>query len=101
MDILDGQRAMWTEGDFSDMARTIEGAAEVVVGAAGVTAGDAVLDVATGTGNAALIAARRGARVHGLDLTPKLVAVARERAAAEGADIEFVEGNAQELPYGD
>ena len=101
MDILDGQRAMWTEGDFPDMARTIEGAAEIVVGAAGVTAGDDVLDVATGTGNAALIAARRGARVKGLDLTPKLVAVARERAAAEGADIAFVEGNAQELPYGD
>jgi SAM-dependent methyltransferase len=101
MVILDGQRAMWTEGDFPDMARTIEGAAEVVVDAAGVTAGDAVLDVATGTGNAALIAARRGARVKGLDLTPKLIAVARERAAAEGAEIEFVEGNAQELPYGD
>lgn len=101
MDILDRQRAMWTEGDFPDMAKNIEGAAEVIVEAAGVTAGDDVLDVATGTGNAALIAARRGARVKGLDLTPKLLAVARERAAAEGADIEFVEGNAQELPYAD
>src|SRR6476620_1724120 len=101
MDILDRQRAMWTEGDFPDMAKTIEAVAEVVVDAAGVTAGDDVLDVATGTGNAALIAARRGAQVKGLDLTPKLLVVARERAAAEGVDIEFVEGNAQELPYGD
>jgi SAM-dependent methyltransferase len=92
---------MWTEGDFPDIAKTIEGAAEITVDRAGVSSGDAVLDVATGTGNAALIAARRGARVKGLDLTPKLLAVARERAAAEGADIEFVEGNAQELPYGD
>jgi SAM-dependent methyltransferase len=101
MDILDRQRAMWTEGDFPDMAKHIEQVAEVVVAAAGVAAGDDVLDVATGTGNAALIAARRGARVKGMDLTPKLLAVARERAAAEGADIEFTEGNAQELSYGD
>src|SRR6476469_8189288 len=77
MDFLDRQRAMWTEGDFPDMAKRIEAVAEVVVDAAGVAAGDDVLDVATGTGNAALIAARRGARVKGLDLTPKLLRVTR------------------------
>ncbi len=101
MDILERQRAMWTAGDFPDVAKTIENVADVVVEAAGVAAGDAVLDVATGTGNAALIAARRGARVTGLDLTPKLLTVARERAATEGLEIEFTEGNAQALPYGD
>src|SRR6476661_949565 len=95
MDILDRQRAMWTEGDFPDMAKTIEAVAEVVVDAAGVAAGDDVLDVATGTGNAALIAARHSARVKGLYLTPKLLVVARERAADEGVEIEFVEGNVQ------
>src|SRR5436305_14819382 len=92
-------RAMWAEGDYSDIARTIEDVAGVVVEAAGVGAGDEVLDVATGTGNAALRAARAGARVTGLDVTPELLELARGRAAEAGAQIAFDEGDAQELPY--
>ncbi|MGZ6694936.1 MAG: class I SAM-dependent methyltransferase [Solirubrobacteraceae bacterium] len=96
--ILDRQRAMWSVGDYPDIARTIEPVAEEVVAAIGAGEGDRVLDVATGSGNAALAAARRGAQVTGLDLTPRLLDVARERAAAEGLDIDFVEGNAESLP---
>src|SRR4051812_4016515 len=94
-------RAMWAEGDYPDIARTIEDVSAVVVGAAGVSAGDDVLDVATGTGNAALLAARAGARVTGLDVTPELLEVARGRAAEVGAEIAFDEGDAQDLPYAD
>jgi SAM-dependent methyltransferase len=101
MEMRARQRAMWAEGDYPDIARTIEDVAEVVIGAAGVQAGDVVLDVATGTGNCALLAAQAGAHVTGLDLTPELLAVARERAAQAGVEITFDEGDAQELPYED
>jgi SAM-dependent methyltransferase len=94
-------RAMWAEGDYPDIARTIEDVSEVVIGAAGVQASDEVLDVATGTGNCALLAAAAGARVTGLDVTPELLAVARERAARVDAEIAFDEGDAQALPYED
>jgi SAM-dependent methyltransferase len=95
------QRAMWAAGDYPDIATTIEDVAEALVTAGGVEAGDEVLDVATGSGNAALAAARLGSRVTGLDLTPELLEVARSRAAAAGAEIEFVEGDAEALPFGE
>src|SRR3954451_4080731 len=93
------QRAMWAEGDYPDIATTIADVSEDVVGAAGVASGDQVLDMATGTGNAALAAARVGGHVTGLDLTPELLEVARRRAREQGFDIVFEEGDAQELPY--
>lgn len=92
---------VWTAGDYPDLARTVEGVSEVTVDAVGVAQGEALADIATGTGNLAVIAARRGARVTGLDITPKLLGVARERAAAESLDIEFVEGDAEQLPFAD
>ncbi len=95
------QRAMWAAGDYPDIARTIEPVAHEVLDAVGVQTGEALLDVATGSGNAALEAARRGARVTGLDLTPELLATAEARAAAEGHAIAFVEGDAQALPFAD
>lgn len=95
------QRAMWSAGDYPDIARTIEPVAREVLDAVGVQAGEALLDVATGSGNAALEAARRGATVTGLDLTPELLETARARAADEGLEIEFVEGDAQALPFAD
>jgi SAM-dependent methyltransferase len=58
-----------------------------------------VLDIATGTGNTALRAARRGARVTGIDLTPELLAVARDTADAEGLDVDFLEGDAESLEF--
>ena len=60
-----------------------------------------VLDVACGTGNATYPAARAGARVTGLDFQPDLLALAREKASAAGVEIEWVEGDAQELPFED
>jgi SAM-dependent methyltransferase len=95
------QRHMWTVGDFPQIAERTVPAAAAIVERLGVGDGDRVLDVATGTGNGALIAAQRGAIVSGLDLTPKLLGVAAERAAAAGVEIDFVEGDAEALPYGD
>ena len=66
-----------------------------------VTAGQRVLDVACGTGVVAITAARAGAKVSGLDLTPKLLERARENAAVAGVDVDFVEGDAEALPYPD
>jgi ubiquinone/menaquinone biosynthesis C-methylase UbiE len=97
----DGQRNMWTMGDYPSLAQTIQGAADTLVARAGIGQGTNVLDVATGSGNVAVAAATTGARVTGLDLTPKLLDVARERAAAAGLQIEFVEGDAEELPFED
>src|SRR3954454_1916871 len=100
-ELLARQRAVWAAGDYPDLARTIEPVSEEVVAAAGVGAGEEALDVATGTGNAALRAAARGARVTGLDLTPELLEVARGRAAEAGAEITWVEGDAGQLPFPD
>ncbi len=95
------QRAMWSAGDYPDIAQMIQVCADTTVEGAGVQAGETLLDVATGSGNAAIAAARRGARVTGLDLTPELLEAAKRRAAAEGAEIEFVEGDAERLPFTD
>ncbi len=93
------QRRMWTVGDFPDIAKRTVPAAEAIAERLGIGAGERVLDVATGTGNGALVAAERGAVASGLDLTPKLLAVAAERAAAAGFEIDLVEGDAEALPY--
>ncbi len=81
------------------LAERISDAAEVLVERVGVEAGMDVLDVATGTGNAALPAAKRGARVTGVDLVPELLDIARERAAEVGFEVDWAEGDAQELPF--
>jgi SAM-dependent methyltransferase len=95
------QKQMWTAGDFPTIAQRIIPVSENVVKRAGVEPGMKLLDVATGTGNAAVIAATEGAEVTGVDITPKLLDVARERAAASGLEIKFLEGDAQELPAED
>lgn len=100
-EIKQRQRAMWAAGDYPDIASSIEPVAHDVVAAVGVQEGETLLDVATGSGNAALEAARRGATVSALDLTPELLDAARARAAAEGLEIVFVQGDAEQLPYED
>ena len=95
------QRAIWSAGDYPTMATTIDDVASTAVDAASVQSGEEVLDVATGTGNAALHAARAGARVTGIDLTPELLDVARGRAGEAGLEIAFEEGDAGDLPYAD
>ncbi len=95
------QKKMWTVGDYPTIANRIRGVSEEVVERLGAGEGIRMLDVATGSGNAALIAAVRGAQVTGVDITPKLLDVARERAAEAGLKVKFVEGDAQELPFDD
>lgn len=93
------QRAMWAAGDYAALSPYIAGVGERVVERAGVEPGMRVLDVACGTGNAAMPAARAGAEVTGLDLVPELLEAGRQKAAAEGLEIEWVEGDAEELPF--
>ncbi len=93
------QRAMWAAGDYGTLSEYIKDVGELVVARAGVETSMRVLDVACGTGNAALPAARAGAHVTGLDLVPELLEGGRRNAAAAGVEIDWVEGDAEELPF--
>jgi SAM-dependent methyltransferase len=95
------QRRVWSIGDFPDIATRIVSASDDLVAACDVGPGQDVLDVATGTGNAAILAAQRGAQVTGLDLTPELLDAARRRMGEAGVEIELIEGDAEELPFSD
>jgi SAM-dependent methyltransferase len=90
-------REVWAAGDYPAVAKFITSAADACVRAAGVQPGDHVLDVACGNGNAAIAAAQAGGIVTGVDLTPELLDAAR----AVAPDIEWVEGDAQDLPFAD
>ena len=95
-------RAVWAMGDYPRVADTvIPHLGETLVEAAGVTSGHRVLDVAAGTGNAALPAAHRGATVVASDLTPELLDVGRRRAAERGLSLEWREADCEALPFGD
>jgi Methyltransferase domain len=95
------QKATWESGDFGQVARTIESVAEEFMARQSIPAGAQVLDVACGTGNLAVIAARRGSAVSGIDIAANLIEQARTRAAAEGLSIAYTEGDAETLPYAD
>jgi SAM-dependent methyltransferase len=94
-------RAVWTAGDFERIAAGYRQGAEAFISRLGIKRDEVVLDVACGTGNLTLPAARSGARVTGLDIAANLLVTARQRAASEGLAIQFDEGNAEELPYSD
>src|SRR5579859_3130955 len=89
----------WGRGDYEMLAVELEPAAAHVVALAGLDAGERVLDIATGTGNAALAAARAGARTTGVDAAVRLIELARQRAASEGLDASFVVGDLHGLPF--
>ena len=91
----------WGAGCYETTAIELAPVAQAVVEGAHVGAGDDVVDVACGTGNAALLAAARGARVIGIDSAPRLLAVARERAATIGASVDMREGDLAALPVTD
>ena len=93
------QKATWESGDFGQIARTIENVAEEFMARQPLQPGSRVLDVACGTGNLAVLAARRGCVVSGIDIAGNLIAQARDRAAAEGLRIDFKEGDAEALPF--
>jgi SAM-dependent methyltransferase len=94
-------RSTWMAGDFGQIARFSSLWAEEFISRLPVTAGMKVLDVACGTGNLSIPAARRGATVTGVDIAPNLLEQARARAEGEGLKIQFDEGDAEQLPYGD
>jgi len=95
------QQATWAAGDYGVIGATLAIVAESLCEALDLAAGEAVLDVAAGTANAALAAARRFCRVTATDYVPDLLARGRQRAAAEGLALEFREADAEALPYPD
>lgn len=99
--ITERQQATWATGDFNEIARQIVSVSEDLCRALDPHAGHRVLDVACGSGNAALVAARRYCTVSGIDYVPALIERAKMRAAAEGTNIDFRVGDAQALPFDD
>ena len=95
-------RATWASGDFPEIARRgLWGVGEHIVQRVGVGVGERVLDVACGTGNAAIRAAQAGSSVTALDLAPELFSAGRALAADAGVDVDWVEGDAEALPFDD
>jgi ubiquinone/menaquinone biosynthesis C-methylase UbiE len=95
-------RAMWASGDYPKLAaELVAPLGPVLVEAAGVGSGDRVLDVAAGTGNAAIPAAQTGASVVASDLCPELLESGRALAVEQGVELEWREANAHALPFSD
>jgi SAM-dependent methyltransferase len=94
-------RTVWTAGDFLPIARSFASGAEEFIARLALRAGESVLDVACGTGNLAIPAARAGARVTGIDIAPNLIAEARLEARTAGHAVAFEVGDAEALPYVD
>lgn len=95
------QQAAWATGDFAVIGVTLQIVGETLAEAADIRAGETVIDVAAGNGNASLAAAHRMARVTSTDYVPALLEKGRARAAAEGLDIAFQVADAESLPFGD
>ena len=101
-DLKARHRAMWASGDYPSMVETfLLPLGPRLVDACGIEPGMSVLDVAAGTGNAAIPAAERGARVTASDLTPELLEAGRTRAEADGLRLDWVEADAEKLPFDD
>jgi SAM-dependent methyltransferase len=97
-----GVRAAWAMGDYHRFAKaTVWGLGPELVAACGIGPGQRVLDVAAGSGNVALRAAAAGARVVAADLTPENFTAGRAEARARGVELEWVEADAEALPFGD
>ncbi len=95
-------KATWDSGDYGAVADAfVLEVGETAVEKASIAAGTDLLDVATGTGSAAIPPAQKGARVTGLDLAPSLLERARERAAEAGVVVDWIEGDAEALPFED
>src|SRR5271165_2384220 len=94
-------RSAWMAGDFGQIARHSEKAAQEFVDRLNIQPGMRVLDVACGTGNLAIPVARKRAQVSGADIATNLLEQARQRAAAEDLQATFQEGDAEQLPFPD
>jgi SAM-dependent methyltransferase len=94
-------KSVWTSGDFLPIARSFAPGAEEFIARLALRPGESVLDVACGTGNLAIPAARTGARVTGVDIAPNLIHRARLEACNVAGRVTFEVGDAEALPYGD
>jgi SAM-dependent methyltransferase len=99
--IKQGAREGWGKGDYSGLSEVLRPAAQALCDACAVGAGQEVLDVAAGDGNFALACAFEGASVVASDISPGMVARGKARSEAEGYDVEWVEADAEELPFED
>ncbi len=95
------ERRVWGGGDYSSLSELLRPAAQVLCDACAVSAGQEVLDVAAGDGNFALACAREGASVVASDIAPGMVERGRVRSQAEGYDVEWIEADAEALPFED
>jgi SAM-dependent methyltransferase len=91
----------WSAGDFDALSKRILAVGTDLVDRVEVSGGEKLLDVACGTGNATIPAAQAGAEATGLDITPKLLEDARRNAEAAGVEIDWIEGDAEALPFDD
>jgi SAM-dependent methyltransferase len=94
-------KATWSSGDFGKIAKSYEPGAVEFITRLKIQPNERVLDVACGTGNLAIPAARAGAKVTGIDIAPNLVEQAQAWARSEGLNAHFEEGNAEQMPYAD
>ena len=94
-------RNLWSSGDYPSSMHVIASVGPRVAEAAGLSGDDVVLDVACGSGNATIPAAKTGATTIGLDITPELIEAGKKNAAEAGVEIEWIEGDAQDLPFDD
>ena len=102
MEVLKGKlKTTWMAGDFGEIAKSIAKGGEEFVGRLDLKPGMKVLDVATGTGNLAIPAAKTGADVTGIDIASNLIDQAKERATAEGVEAKFEVGDCEAMPYED
>lgn len=95
------QQATWASGDFAVVGVTLQIVGELLAESADIRAGERVIDIAAGNGNATLAAARRFAHVTSTDYVPALLDKGRARAAAEGLAVDFREADAEALPFPD
>jgi SAM-dependent methyltransferase len=100
-ELRDKQQKVWSSGDYNKIAAITVPLSEHLVDHVGVGPGTRVIDVATGTGHAALAAARRSATVTGVDYVPALLDIARDRAQAEDLSVQLDQADAEALPYAD
>ena len=99
--IKERMHKVWTSGEYARIGNPLVLIGELLCEGVDLRSGDKVLDVATGSGNTAISAARRFCEVTGMDLAPESIEHARRRAAAEGMDITFAVGDAEDLSYPD